>query len=221
MLSADVIQAHLATDMPLEFRAGQYITVVRLDGLARSYSIASLPRDNTLELHIRRVTNGRMSGWFHTDARAGERVTVLGPSGECFYVAGRESQPLLLAGTGTGLAPLYGIVRDAMAHGHSGKIHLFHGALRQEGLYLVNELRELDRRHAQFTYTPSVLHGDGADGITVGPIDQVIDNTYPDLTGWRGFVCGNPDFVPNMKKKLFLAGMASRDIYADSFIPAG
>jgi NAD(P)H-flavin reductase len=219
-LSADVIHVSLATDTPLEFRAGQYVTVLRSDGLARSYSIASLPQEGILDLHVRQIANGRMSGWFHTEAREGERVTVLGPSGECFYVAGRSAQPLLLAGTGTGLAPLYGILRDALAQGHSGPIHLFHGAHRLENLYLVDELRQLARMHEQFTYTAAVVDGEGASDMAVGRLDRVIDERFPDLTGWRGFVCGNPGFVQNQKKQLFLAGMASRDIYADAFIAA-
>src|SRR5678816_2036541 len=135
-LSPDVVEARLVTDSAMDFYAGQYATIVRADGLARSYSIASLPEAGELELHIRKIPNGAMSTWFHEQARAGDRVTVIGPSGECFYVPGREDQPLLLAGTGTGLAPLYGILRDAIARTHRGTIYLFHGALHTGGLYL-------------------------------------------------------------------------------------
>lgn len=220
-LSHDVVEASLIVKDPIDFRAGQYVTVVRQDGLARSYSIASLPQEATLQLHIRRVPNGRMSGWFHDEARAGEPVTLLGPSGECFYVDGRQEQPLLLAGTGTGLAPLYGIVRDALLQGHRGPIHLYHGALHKEGLYLVDELRALAGQHRQLAYNPAVLRGTEEDGVAVGALDEIIASRIPDLTGWRGFVCGDPRLVQDLKKKLFLAGMASRDIYADAFIPAG
>jgi len=218
-LSGDVMQAALQTDSPLSFRAGQYVTLLRGE-VARSYSIASLPDDNEMELHIRRIPGGRMSGWFHDEAKVGDRLSIVGPSGECFYVAGREDQPLLLAGTGTGLAPLYGIVRDALKSGHRGPIHLFHGALHGNGLYLVDALRQLANTHPQLQYTPAVLNGIEGDGCDVGPIDRVILNRIPVLTGWRGFVCGDPGIVQTLKKKLFLAGMASRDIYADAFIPA-
>jgi len=219
-LSGDVIQASLLADSAVDFRAGQYMTVVRSDGLARSYSVASLPSENLIDLHIRRIPNGRMSGWFHDEARKGDRVTLLGPSGECFYVAGREQQPLLLAGTGTGLAPLYGIVRDAIRSGHTGPIHLFHGALHAGGLYLVEELRELASQHAQLRYTPTVLRGEAPEGVVVGALGQTLEQSIPDLTGWRGFLCGDPSLVQDLKRQVFLAGIASRDIYADAFIPA-
>lgn len=219
LLSGDVIQARMRTDKPVEFRAGQYVTVMR-EGIARSYSIANLPEDGELEFHIRRVPNGQMSGWFHTEARPGDHLEIVGPSGECFYVPGREDQPLLLAGTGTGLAPLYGIVRDALKSGHRGPIHLFHGALHAGGLYLVDELRALAQQHEQLEYIPAVLKGDETSEFALGPIDAVILNRIPKLTGFRAFVCGDPGLVQALKKKLFLSGMASRDIYADAFIPA-
>ena len=87
------------------------------DGLARSYSIASLLTDDSLELHVRVLPEGRMSQWLASTARVGHADGDPGPSGDCFYTAGREDQPLLLAGTGTGLAPLFGIARDALRQG--------------------------------------------------------------------------------------------------------
>jgi NAD(P)H-flavin reductase/ferredoxin len=219
-LSADVVEARLVTDSAMDFYAGQYATIVREDGLARSYSIASLPEEGELELHIRKIPNGAMSTWFHEQARAGDRVTVIGPSGECFYVPGREDQPLLLAGTGTGLAPLYGILRDAIARAHRGTIYLFHGALHTGGLYLVNELRDIARQHTQVSYVPSVLRGDAEEGLVVGALDQAITTRIPNFSGWRGYICGDPGIVQSLKMKLFLAGMASKDIHADAFIPA-
>jgi len=220
LLSPDVVRVRLQCDEPLSFRPGQYVTVLREGGLARSYSIASLPDESALELHIRRISGGKMSGWFHDSAQVGERVSVLGPSGECFYVPGKEDQPILLAGTGTGLAPLYGIIRDALRHSHRGPIHLFHGALHRGGLYLVEELHRLAHLYPHLTYTPAVLNGSESDDVAVGPIDQVILKQFPKLSGWRGFLCGDPTLVNTLKKRLFLSGMASREIYADAFIPA-
>ena len=220
LLSPDVMRVRLGCDSPIAFHAGQYVTILREGSLARSYSIAPLPDESEIELHIRKIAGGRMSGWFHHAAAVGDRVSVLGPSGECFYVPGREEQPMLLVGTGTGLAPLYGILRDALRQGHRGPIHLFHGALHKGGLYLVEELRRLAARHTHVEYTPAVLNGSESDGMAVGAIDQVVLNRFPKLAGWRAYVCGDPGIVQTLRKKLFLSGMSIREIYADAFLPS-
>ncbi|HYH95693.1 FAD-binding oxidoreductase [Hyalangium sp.] len=219
-LSQDVLRVRLRPEMPFEYRTGQYLTLLRADGLARSYSVASLPREGVLELHVRLLPGGAMSGWLHAEARPGDAVRVQGPAGECFYVPGRPEQPLLLAGTGTGLAPLYGIVRDALEAGHTGPLWLFHGARDPRGLYLVEELRELAARHSNLHYRPSVLEGRLGEGIHVGALDALIREVCPKPVGWRAFLCGNPDLVLSLRKKLFLAGLSLKDIHADAFLPS-
>jgi NAD(P)H-flavin reductase len=220
LLSDAVLQVRIRPEAPFEHRAGQYLTLLRADGLARSYSVASLPEDGTLELHVRLLPGGAMSGWLSTEARVGEAVRLQGPAGECFYVPGRPEQPLLLAGTGTGLAPLYGIVRDALAQGHTGPIWLFHGARDRRGLYLVEALRELAERYPNLHYRPSVLEGRLDEGVAVGQLDALIRAECPRLQGWRAFLCGNPELVVSLRKRLFLAGLSLKDIHADSFLPS-
>ena len=219
-LTESVLRVSLRTEAPLEYRAGQYVSLFREDGLARSYSLASLPEDGELELQIRLIPGGNMSEWLRDEARPETPVWLQGPSGNCFYVEGKPQQPLLLAGTGTGLAPLYGITRDALQRGHSGDIWLFHGAVASTGLYLTDELRALTEQFANFHYVPAILQGDAPRGGKTGALDSCVLSLFPNLEGWRGFVCGYPGFVNTFRKKIFLAGMASKDIYADAFLPS-
>lgn len=218
-LSADVLRVQLKCDASFDFRAGQYITLLLDGALARSYSVASLPNGRNIDIHVRRVAGGRMSGWLHDTAREGDNVEIQGPSGDCFYVPGSPDQPMLLAGTGTGLAPLYGILLDALSQGHKGPMHLFHGAVHEGGLYLQAALRSLAARYPNVQYTPTVLNGSDP-GIATGSIEQVMLERRPQLSGWRAFVCGDPVIVKLLRKKIFLAGAASRDIYADAFVPS-
>ncbi len=219
LLSADVLRVRLLPDAPFEYRAGQYISLVRGDGLARSYSLANLPHERALELHVRLVPGGAMSGWLAGEARPGDAVHIQGPAGSCFYIPGRPQQPVLLAGTGTGLAPLYGIVRDALEAGHTGPIWLFHGARTPEGLYLREELRALAERHPHLQYRPCVLTG-GSRDIAEGPIDGLIRAECPRPVGWRAWLCGDPGLVLSLRKKLFLAGLSLKDLHADAFLPS-
>jgi CDP-4-dehydro-6-deoxyglucose reductase, E3 len=213
-LSDTVLQVQLVPQSPLEYRAGQYLTLFRDAALARSYSIASLPSETAIHLHVRILAAGRMSQWLATEASPGAQVHIQGPSGDCFYQpTANSSQPLILAGTGTGLAPLYGIACDALAHGHIGPIHLLHGAAQPSGLYLQTELHALAAAHANFQYTPTVL-------ATQGPIDEAVLAQFPRPAGHRAFLCGDPAIVYALKKKLFLAGAALNDIHADAFLPS-
>jgi ferredoxin len=126
-LSPRVLSIGLSRPEGLRFSGGQFVQLVRpLDGLMRPFSIASLPGDAMLELHVALQPDGQMSQWL---AQAqGQCVELRGPLGECCYPAGERDRPVLLAGTGTGLAPLYAVLRSALQSGHTGPIRLFHGA---------------------------------------------------------------------------------------------
>jgi NAD(P)H-flavin reductase len=166
------------------------------------------------------LPNGRMSGWLHAEAQPADRVDLIGPLGTCFYTPADSEQPLLLAGTGTGLAPLYGIARDALSQNHRGEIHLFHGCLTRAGLYLERELRELQAKYPNFHYYPCALNGPVEDEVHLGAIDAYIKETLPSLKGHRVYLCGHPDTVKLLQKNAFLAGASMHDILADAFLPS-
>lgn len=218
LLGEDVMEVALETEIPIRYRPGQFINLRRDHNLGRCYSIASVPhRDAHIHLHVRKLAGGRMSGWIHGELRPGHTVDLLGPAGDCFYVPGRPEQPLLLIGTGSGLAPLYGILRDALDQGHTGPIRLFHGSRDLRGIYLMDELRTLAKQHPNFDYLPCLSGSKVPAGFASGRAHEVALGEVPNLRDWRLFLCGHPDMVQQAKQRAFLAGAAMRDIYADAF----
>jgi CDP-4-dehydro-6-deoxyglucose reductase, E3 len=208
-LAGDVIRVHVTPRAAFRHEAGQFVNLIRADGLARSYSIASLPDEGLLELHVRLLPGGRMSQWLASEAALGAPVRLRGPTGECFYVPGKEDEPLVLAGTGTGLAPLWGVARQALRSGHRGPISLFHGARTAAGLYLVEELAALSAAHGQFSYQPILTE-----------LDAEVFARFPSLEGTRVFLCGDPTLVTKMRRRAFLAGADLSSIHADAFVTA-
>jgi len=220
-LSDDVTELKLTTEEPFEYYPGQFVTLWRNETLGRSYSLASLPQDNEeLTFHIRLIPGGQFSGWVHNDLQVADSLYVQGPAGDCFYVAGNPEQNLLLIGTGTGLAPLYGIVRDALQQGHTGEIHLFHGALNPSGLYLQAQLTALAQQFSHFIYHPCVLKAEPgmAGNIMEGDISQLALDAVPKPAGWKTYLCGDQELVKKLRKQIFMAGCNMADIYADPFI---
>ena len=207
---------------PFEYRAGQFVRLFMDARTSRNYSLASVPAlDDALIMHVRRVPGGRVSGWIFEHLEIGDSVTISEAFGDCFYLPERPTQDILLLGTGCGLAPLYGIVRDALTHGHLGRIHLYHGSRDACGLYLNEPLRRLAAVHPNFRYRPCISEGPSADGYWAGTPLEVALEENPDLSGWRVYLCGNPQMVEAARMQTFLAGAGSSEILADPFLPSG
>lgn len=221
LLNRSTILLIIAFADAFEFNAGQFVNLQRNDGLTRSYSIANIPQQsNILEFHIRRLPDGAFSTWLHDEICVGDSIAVSEPRGHCFYLPERKDQGLLLVGTGTGLAPLAGILTDALSHGHSGPIHLFHGSREVEDLYRISEMRHLAEQHPNFHYTPCLSGDQVPDGFTAGRVNGVVFSQLTHLKSWRVFLCGHPDMVNQMKRQAFMKGAAIADIYADAFVLA-
>jgi ferredoxin-NADP reductase/ferredoxin len=218
LLNHEVIRLRLQKPAGLDYHGGQFIQLHGPKNTVRSYSLASTAKvDPWLELHIRRVPFGIVSNWAHDALTEGTNITISTAMGESFYLPERRDQPLLLIGTGSGLAPLWGILRDALHSGHSAPIHLYHGGSYSDGLYLVDELRSLAASHEGFHYTPT-LSRDRMGDVAKGRAHEIALRAHKNLKGWRVFLCGHPDMVKAARIAAFIAGVAMDDLYSDPFV---
>ena len=217
-VSAQVVKLYLEPEVNLEWTPGQYLNIHRDDGEVRSYSIASIAeRDYFIELHVKRVEDGEVSGWLHDEVEQGDMLTIQGPLGQCVYDEAFRERDLLMLGTGTGVSPLWGIARDALARGHRGTITLYHGARSMEGLYQHQQLVELDAEHEDFEYIPCISGEEVPDDAVKG---RVTDVAFPEGVYCEGavlYLCGNPEMVYDARCKAVLAGIVRPDILADPF----
>lgn len=219
MLNANVIRLRTNHPAEFEYRPGQFVNLIRAgDELTRSYSLASIHKDHQLEFHIRLLSDGKMSNWIANDIQCGDELLMSEAKGKCYYQYHDSDRPLLLAGTGTGLAPLYGILRDALSSGHQAPIYLLQGALRADDLYYTHQLQQLANTHDNFTYIPCVLHGDSLEGDLSGPIDEHIPEQLATNSNWITYLCGDSDIVGIMRRSCYTHGVEASDIHCDAFI---
>lgn len=203
-----------------DFRAGQFVTFRFEDGHARSYSLASLSSEDsrTFVIHVRKIPNGKMSGWFHDVAQVGESIWMEGPKGKCTYKEEHPEENLLLVGTGTGMAPLYAITLDALHNNHRGKISVIQGGLEEKRLYLTDEFEGLSESHLNIDYSSCVLKGPASSLVTIGDLRKIALDSTTTFKNLRIFLCGDPGLVRHLKKHFFLAGASLKNIHADPFI---
>ncbi len=209
----------LRLEKNIDFRPGQFATLWRDEHVARSYSIASQSSlDAFLEFHIKRVPGGAFSEWALENLNPGDQVGVQGPLGECFYNSTNKDQTLFLSGIGTGLAPLYGILRDAIENQHSGPIKLLVGAKSASNFYYQNELKQIALNHKNVHIDFISQSPTEATDCVSGDIYAYSKSFVEEFKGIKVFLCGAESFVKKMKKQCFLAGANMQDIHSDPFI---
>jgi CDP-4-dehydro-6-deoxyglucose reductase len=215
-LSHDIVRLRIETET-FPYRPGQFLELSAGADLKRCYSLASQPDDDPfLEMHIRLHENGRMSRRL-TELAPGHALHVAGPSGTCFYEGVDAGQPLVLIGAGTGLAPLYGVLRDALKRGHRGPIRLYHGARDPAGLYLRDDLEALAARRSHFLYRPVALDAASPFG---GDVAALALDAETGVEHSAFFLCGGANLVKRLKQALFMRGASLRAIRSDVFTPA-
>jgi phenol hydroxylase P5 protein len=215
-VAPDVRRLVIRLDTPLGFNPGQYVLLNVPGGVQRPYSVASTPADATrIELHLKRFPNGLATdGWAFKELAVGDAVSLSGPYGR-FSFRPVRTQPILLLGSGTGLAPLKSIVAHIAATGAEHEVVLYHGVGTKDDLYDREWFEALAAEHDWFSYRPA-LSRDDWEGRT-GRVPELLAEDYPRASGHVAYICGSPDMVTDTMKALMKARLFPRDIYREDF----
>lgn len=217
MLAPDVRCLRLRWHPAIDPRPGQHVRVLHPDGPTRCYSIASLPRrDGYLELHVRRVQGGRVSGWLVDEVSVGDDLELLPPAGKLVYPPSANDHELLLVATGTGLAPLAAILREALDHGSGRRIRLLHGVRRRADLYADSWLRALESSHPCFAYLPCCSDDPDWADCYHGRVTELLREQFTEDFRGLVLVAGRPDMVEAVAS-LCRERSASADVRSDPF----
>ncbi|MFB6893781.1 1,2-phenylacetyl-CoA epoxidase subunit PaaE [Kitasatospora sp. NPDC056327] len=130
------------------FRPGQTLTLRRVvDGVdeRRSYSICA-PAGGPLRIAVREVPGGLFSRWLVRDARPGEEVEVLTPSGLFTPDLAEPADHVLLA-AGSGITPMLSIAASVLAADRTSTVTLLYGNRRSDTVMFADELADLKDRH--------------------------------------------------------------------------
>ncbi len=134
-------------------RPGKFVRLSHATGVTRAYSLATAAwvPPGLHQLHVRIIPDVQMSSLI-AGVDAGEIFQISGPLGKCAYRSATGQEPIVLIGSGTGLAPLYGIATEAIQLGHQAPIHLYHGAASSSRLYFREQVADVVYGAPNFHY---------------------------------------------------------------------
>jgi ferredoxin-NADP reductase len=192
----------------------------------RSYSIASAPDQEQLELTVEKLDDGEVSPYLVGELREGDRLELRGPIGGYFVWTpdDRAASPLLLVGGGSGVVPLMCMVRHRTAAGSLTPARLLLSARSLEEVIYHDELERLaaagDGLELTITLTrtaPAAWTGyrRRIDAAMLGEV------AWPAAQRPRIYVCGPTPLVEAVATDLVALGHEPRRVRTERFGPTG
>jgi ferredoxin-NADP reductase len=208
--------------------AGQHVDVrlTAADGYTatRSYSIASRPGGDTLEITVEVIENGEVSPYLVHEIAVGDKVEVRGPIGGWFVWRPVQTEPVQLIGGGSGLVPLMSMIRARVNSENTSPFRLLYSVRHPESVLYANELEQLAMRddgvEIDYAYTRTAPPGSK---YTPKRIDRdiVAMTTWPASRMPTSYVCGPTPFVEAVANLLRAAGYDAARIRTERFGPTG
>jgi NAD(P)H-flavin reductase len=187
----------------LEFYAGQFLSLeVPRNGEqeARPYSIASAPRDGKrFDLCLNRVEGGYVSSYL-CDIGAGETVDVNGPHGS-FVVSTPIEQDIVFVATGTGIAPIRGMLAELFASPAelTHDVWLIFGVRHPETILYRQELEEWAARHARFHFVPTLSRPPANWTGKTGYVQEHLRKIFAGRKDFKTYICGLKAMVDEVR----------------------
>jgi len=187
----------------------------------RSYSIASEPGADHLELTVERIEDGEVSPYLADELRPGDVFELRGPIGGYFVWEPSRGGPLLLVAGGSGVVPLRAMLRQ-LAAGESEDIATLVYSSRSWGDVIYREeLEGLDRR-VRIVHTLTRSQPDGWSGYARRVDAAMLSDVGPPASERpHVYVCGPTPFVEAVSTALVGLGHEPLRVRTERFGPTG
>lgn len=189
-----------------DFIAGQFVSMtLRHDSTehTRAYSIASGPRpDGRFDLCLNRVPGGLFSNYL-CDLQPGAVLDFTGPHG--FFVARRPiERDLVFIATGTGIAPIRGMLEDLFSSGPAPdrEMWLLFGVRHAETILYRDEFERLAAQHPRFHFVPTLSRAEQDWPGERGHVQQLLRARFAGRRDIDVYVCGLKAMVDDVRKIL-------------------
>jgi len=209
----------------IAFKPGQYITLkIPIDDEihCRCYTLSSNPNQgNTLELIVKRVTEGVVSNWLLDTMTVGHCLQAIHPSGQ-FYLTGEHRSKILLISAGVGITPMLSMLRHIVYQQLNIDVIFHHSARSYADLICATELENYAIRHPNIRLSYNLTRETPLPNALIDTYPRRIDatmlkNVYRDLDQRDVFVCGPSVFMQQVNTLLLSQGLPAQQYFQESF----
>lgn len=173
-----------------------------------------------VELHIRRMPGGLLSGHVYDHMKAKDVLRLEGPFGS-FFLRERAGKPIILLASGTGFAPIKAIIENIQRKGITTPATLYWGCRSKADLYMHEWALNAANEIANLTYVPVLSDPLPADEWTgrLGLVHRAVVEDFPNMSAHQVYACGAPIMVESARTEFSAScGLHPDEFFADSFV---
>ena len=212
----------------LDFKAGQFLTchfaLPGAETIRRAYSIACSPSSGNLRLAIKKLPNGVVSQFVHSQLKQGYQFEVSGPSGD-FTLQDAAATRVFIAG-GSGITPIKSQIDTLLDSGADLPIILIYANRRQRTIAFNKHFSLLSKKHAnlkvihvlsQATASWKGLRGRLNQSALETLLMKLVSESLPSA---RFYLCGPDGLIEMAQETLKEQGVPSEHIKQERFLAA-
>ncbi len=183
----------------------------------RSLSISSSPGEKRyLELTIKEVPHGLVSGYMVHHLKLGDTLKILGPLGHFVFKKEETKKHVIFLAAGSGIAPFMSMLRSIADNCPAVNGTLFYSNKNTEEILWRQEIEKIIEKNKNLscilTLTRQQWEG------TTGRIDKkLIFSKVQEKENTDFYICGSPDFVKSMEALLKAEGIPKESIKKEIF----
>lgn len=206
----------LAGDLP-SVLAGQCVTLhTMIDGQphCRAYTLSSSPQDPFWQVTIKDV--GLVSRHLHQSLQVGDEIRVDGPFGDFHLTALPCERPLLLS-AGSGITPMWAMLRDELAKRPDADIRFIHSARTPGDVIFADDLAALAEAHPGVRHALVLEQAPEAHPWVGRLSPEMLKELAPDFLGRHVYLCGPAPYMTAVCTMLAELGLPAAQLHQESF----
>lgn len=215
--------------VPIPYKSGQFVTLIlNISGneIRRSYSLnSSHGVDAELSVSVKAVSNGLVSNYLNQQLLVGDTLEVIEPMGSfTFEPEIIKKRHIILIGAGSGITPLYSILKSVLHKEPSSKVSLIYGNRTKESIIYGRDLTDLEIAFPErFTLVNILTRPDETwvgytgrinEATIVNIVEKLAAITHKDC---HYYLCGPKEVMEESLRALDLLSVPKANIHKESF----
>lgn len=211
-----------------QYIPGQYLTLkLNINGeqVNRSYSFCSSPSWNEpMTIAVKEVNGGKASTFINRNLKAGDEIEVMEPMGNFHSPLNASNEKhYILFGGGSGITPLFSILKSVLAIEPKSHITLFYGNRDEQSIIFKEKLQGLVNQNPNRLKVVHILDKPSSftnyNGFVVKEMALKLlrENTNLNFTHAEFFICGPTPMMKETESALNELGIPKQHIHIEYF----